>query len=411
MTVATIYYNLNFNFLTDALRLGTVVGDPGATEFAIAHSGALLVVRGSGFTFDATGRPQAGEAARATSMALLLEFRQAPLLTLEEFDINMAQLLSSALDRQYGAVFDLFFAGDDIVRLGPGYTGSFAPGTGADTYFGNANNGTYQLDDAGDRVIETANGGERDRVELTYGAAGETLPAIALGSGRFAGIEQLRYLGQANDTLTGGSGNDVLDGGAGRDRMIGGAGDDLYIVDDAGDRIVEGAQQGFDNVEVRGLAAWTLGANLEGLRYVGQGNFRGAGNGLHNYIEGGDGADTLSGAAGNDTLVGGAGADLLTGGTGADVFRLLADGASDTVTDFSRAQGDRIDIRSLLQDLPAGGLADLVAGGYLRFAAQGGDLGIYFDRDGAAGGGEELLAGVLRGQAGLVLQAEDFILF
>jgi VCBS repeat-containing protein len=73
-------------------------------------------------------------------------------------------------------------------------------------------------------------------------------------------------------------------------------------------------------------------------------------------LSGGEGADTLMGGNGNDTLQGGPGSDTLTGGMGADVFAWhLADQGSagtpavDTITDFSIAQGDVLDLRDLLQ--------------------------------------------------------------
>jgi Ca2+-binding RTX toxin-like protein len=45
--------------------------------------------------------------------------------------------------------------------------------------------------------------------------------------------------GAGNDVLVGGAGNDMLDGGTGNDVMQGGNGDDIYIVDAAGDQVVE----------------------------------------------------------------------------------------------------------------------------------------------------------------------------
>ena len=45
------------------------------------------------------------------------------------------------------------------------------------------------------------------------------------------------------DILNGDGGNDWLDGGAGQDDMYGGRGDDTYIVDDAGDIVVEEVAQ------------------------------------------------------------------------------------------------------------------------------------------------------------------------
>ncbi len=64
---------------------------------------------------------------------------------------------------------------------------------------------------------------------------------------------------------------------------------------------------------------------------------------------GGVAADTISGGSGADALFGRKGADLLTGGSGDDLFIFAAVSDStvvasgrDTITDFSRAQGDQI---------------------------------------------------------------------
>jgi Ca2+-binding RTX toxin-like protein len=52
--------------------------------------------------------------------------------------------------------------------------------------------------------------------------------------------------------------------------------------------------------------------------------------------------DTLIGGDGDDLLIGGTGNDTLTGGNGADTFAFSANGGegSDTITDFSLADGD-----------------------------------------------------------------------
>lgn len=44
-----------------------------------------------------------------------------------------------------------------------------------------------------------------------------------------------------NDSLHGGSGSDTLDGGAGNDYLAGGADNDAYVIDSAGDIVVENA--------------------------------------------------------------------------------------------------------------------------------------------------------------------------
>ncbi|MGO6712225.1 calcium-binding protein, partial [Rhizobium johnstonii] len=94
---------------------------------------------------------------------------------------------------------------------------------------------------------------------------------------------------------------------------------DTYIVDNAGDLVTEAAEVGIDTVRTT-LAAYTLGANVESLLYMGSASFTGTGNALVNTITGGAGNDTLDGGTGNDTLIGGAGNDTLIGGAGSDTM-------------------------------------------------------------------------------------------
>jgi Ca2+-binding RTX toxin-like protein len=62
---------------------------------------------------------------------------------------------------------------------------------------------------------------------------------------------------------------------------------------------------------------------------------------------GGDGDDALSGGPGDDILKGEAGTDTLTGGPGADFFNYAKfDGSTDTVTDYSFADGDTVNAAS-----------------------------------------------------------------
>ena len=248
-------------------------------------------------------------------------------------------------------------------------------GGGADRMVGGAGNDTYVVDNYADQVIEKAGGGIdtarttlgdyvlSDNVEnLTYTgngsfqAMGNELNNIIIGGGgknRLVG-------GAGNDTLIGGAGKDVLDGGTGADRMVGGAGNDIYFVDNAGDVVVEESNGGTD--VVYSSIHYVLLDGVENLTLSGLGALDGTGNALDNIIVGnaaanhlwgGAGNDTLDGDDGDDVLVGGAGADTLTGGAGADRFvfqvgDLDADpGRSDTIADFSRAAGDKIDLSAL----------------------------------------------------------------
>ena len=76
----------------------------------------------------------------------------------------------------------------------------------------------------------------------------------------------------------------------------------------------------------------------------------GAGNSaLYNFqnILGSAYADHLSGDGGRNVIDGGLGNDVLTGGGGADTFVVDPNGGADTITDFTHAQGDRINLLAL----------------------------------------------------------------
>ena len=168
-----------------------------------------------------------------------------------------------------------------IANLGDGY---FAPGNIANAVL-------YQ----GNGLIENATGG----------AGNDTL----LGN-------------QAANTLVGNGGNDLLDGGTGADLMVGGLGNDRYKVDNAGDVIVELAEQGEDSVET--AISFTLSTGFEHLTATVHTGLNLTGNDLVNIIAGGNGNDVLDGKAGADRMIGGAGNDTYH-----------VDDAGDIIDDFS----------------------------------------------------------------------------
>jgi Ca2+-binding RTX toxin-like protein len=75
----------------------------------------------------------------------------------------------------------------------------------------------------------------------------------------------------------------------------------------------------------------------------------GAGRGTNQALIGNAGNDVITGGIGDDLLMGGFGNDFLSGGLGADIFRFInAETGTDTITDFNLSQGDKIDLRGLL---------------------------------------------------------------
>ncbi|WP_283810368.1 CARDB domain-containing protein [Pontivivens nitratireducens] len=144
------------------------------------------------------------------------------------------------------------------------------------------------------------------------------------------GDDTLEGLG-GDDTLSGGEGNDLLDGGAGADSLIGGLGDDIYGIDNVGDIIVEGTDEGTDTVATF-LSTTTLADNLENLVFVGMGDANLSGNSAANQIVGGDGNDTLRGGANADTLAGLEGNDFYLIDNAGDQVIEVAFGGTDTVS-------------------------------------------------------------------------------
>jgi YD repeat-containing protein len=241
-------------------------------------------------------------------------------------------------------------AGADVLSGGDG-NDHLDGGSGADQMFGGAGNDSYVIDDVGDQVTELANEGTdlvESAISYTLGANLENLTLTGTGSllgvgnelgnliiagpggniiRGLAGNDTLRG-GVANDTLEGGEGDDRLDGGAGSDQMTGGTGNDLYIVDAAGDVVIELANEGVDTVQ--SSISYTLGAELENLALTGAGVLVGTGNAAANILTSNASGSTLWGLSGDDTLLGGAGADTLNGGDGND--RLDGKGGADQMT-------------------------------------------------------------------------------
>jgi Ca2+-binding RTX toxin-like protein len=122
-----------------------------------------------------------------------------------------------------------------------------------------------------------------------------------------------------DDKLNGGADNDILNGGIGNDTMTGGTGNDVYVVDSAGDKVVEtavGIGDGFRD-RVTSDISFSLAplANIEDLTLRGATGFETLngtgnaaantleGNSADNILDGGKGVDTFAGHLGNDTYI------------------------------------------------------------------------------------------------------------
>lgn len=316
-------------------------------------------------------------------------------------------------DLVYASVSYTLGAGQEIetLRANAGTTGLtltgnelaniLISGAGNDVLAGGAGNDTYNVNSAGDQVLE-ASGGGTDAVLASVG--------YTLGAGQE--IESLRAnAGNTGLTLTGNELANALYSGAGSDSLIGGAGGDTYYVNNAGDTVTEAAGGGTDNVYASVSYALKAGQEVEFLRAnAGSTGLSLTGNGL---------ANTLIGGAGGDVLSGGGGADVLRGNGGADsfVFKAVSDSAvgagRTTIYDFT-AGSDRIDLSAI--QAVTGASADQAFGfiGAAAFTKHAGEL-----RQ-VGSGSSTLVEGDVNGDGAadfqialtgtLTLQAGDFVL-
>ncbi len=184
------------------------------------------------------------------------------------------------------------YDGDDIID-GKG---------GADKMVGGKGNDTYYVDNPGDVVVEKAAQG----IDTVISRISYVLPDHVENL-TLRGTDNLDGTGNALDNVIyGNSGDNILDGKAGADTMRGGKGNDTYVVDHAGDVVIEKANEGTDHVISR--VDYKLTSHVENLTLKGAA-LKGTGNALDNIIIGTAGDNVLDGRGGADSMIGGKGND------------------------------------------------------------------------------------------------------
>lgn len=205
-------------------------------------------------------------------------------------------------------------------------------GIGIDNMLGGAGDDTYVVDNVGDRIFEDVDGGvDTVMAQMSWRLAATLENLTLLGDGSYTATGN-----DGDNILTGNNGNNILRGLGGDDVMIGGIGSDSYIVDDAGDMVVEYGDTGRDAVYAS--FDYTLAENVEALYLVGTAH-TGAGNGRDNMLTGNGLDNVLWGMDGNDIVRGGVGHDELRGGRGNDSYVVTSD---DTVIEAAGEGSDTV---------------------------------------------------------------------
>jgi Ca2+-binding RTX toxin-like protein len=301
-------------------------------------------------------------------------------------------------------------------------------GTGRDVLRGGADNDTL----VGGTANDTLDGGTGDdmadyssasnRVTLTLGLNGADGSAVTsefiianggltlvTATDTLRNIENARgtnfadtFTGNtANNRFEGGRDNDTLDGGAGADTLLGELGDDTLIGGLGSDTLDGG--DGIDTVDYRGAGnplSVTLGLNgADGSAFMYESvgappllillpatdTLRGVenvvGTDFNDFLTGNEQVNGLTGGDGNDTLRGGAGVDVIRGGANADTFVLLSiqdapvlGASAEYYSDFSEAEGDRIDLSAIDANVNVAGDQAFTAIGTAAFGNVAGQL-------------------------------------
>jgi len=250
---------------------------------------------------------------------------------------------------------------------------------GVNQLYGGAGNDAYTVDNTGDAVNENVSEG----IDTVYATVHFRLPANVENLVLQGSADLQAYGNGDSNAVYGNAGSNLLDGGGGVDAMFGGAGNDVYVVDNAGDAVVENSGEGNDTVF--STAHVRLAANVENLVLQGSADLQGYGNGAGNLIYGN---------AGNNLIDGGGGADGMFGGAGNDVY--FVDDASDAVVENPGEGNDAVfstahfRLGANVETLVLQGSADLQGYGNGDANALYGNSGINL-LDG--GGGADVLTG------------------
>ena len=218
----------------------------------------------------------------------------------------------------------------------------------ADTLTGDAHD-NVQIGGTGADTIDGGDGADTADYSASADAVQISLDGSA-GTGGHAADDRLNNIenltGSAHDdTLTGDDGDNILIGGDGADTLDGGDGTDTVSY-------ASSLSSVFINLRnMQGYYGDAQDDRLTNIENV-------IGSDFDDYLYGNGADNVLSGGRGNDVLIGGGprfgqnvdggGNNILTGGEGADMFGVdrTSNPGLDRVTDFSVAEGDKLEVNT-----------------------------------------------------------------
>ena len=266
--------------------------------------------------------------------------------------LELMQYATEALSLRGNALANIIYGGTQADAL-YGYAGddTLDGGRGNDWLYGDAGNDTYHFGrNAGADTVSDwdTTAGNMDTVLLALGISPDAVALDRMGSDLILTLDEsptqltMRnyFLGDdyRAERIVFGDGTVwtpqetaslVISGSP--NVMSGSSGNDTFIVDDLGDMVMEGVNQGLDTIQSR--VTYTLPANIENLILTGYLNVNATGNSLNNVLTGNSGNNRLDGGTGTDSLSGGAGDEwyVIEDYYGADTILEAADEGIDWV--------------------------------------------------------------------------------
>lgn len=221
---------------------GATYEDHGSTEFAINYGiiPATLIATGRDFAYGGDTIADSGTIERLT----VLGIDDSPLYEISGIAIQ-AQQVYQYEQRLLQDVFKEIFAGKDRITGSDG--DNLLNGHGdADVMRGRDGSDVYIVDNAKDRVFESANQGANDVVRASVSYKLQDIPTEGIEKLQLVGTKDVNATGSVFDNaLQGNAGRNILSGLEGNDVLKGGGGADTFLFKEAvsRDRILDFARE------------------------------------------------------------------------------------------------------------------------------------------------------------------------
>jgi len=219
----------------------------------------------------------------------------------------------------------------DVLTAGAG-ADTLIAGSAIDTLIAGAGNTTFVINNLGDVIRESSTITSNTVISsVSYSLVTDINSLILTGTSSLVGTANAANDSLAGNagasTLIGGAGIDTLVAGAGVNTLVGGAGNTTFVLNNAGDVVVDTSTTA-TNIAMSSVS-YSLPTNVNNLVLTGTAAITGIANSFSDSLVGNAGPDSLVAGSGFDILVAGSAVDTLVAGSGPDY--LVVNSAADVL--------------------------------------------------------------------------------